>query len=222
LRSADGSLLEEKDGYSWVDPRLKSVWEYNAAIAIKTAKLGFDEIQFDYIRFPVTRTPPRSCVGDCSDTRRAAVRGFLAEARKQLAKYNVFIGADIFGYVSWDPGDTNIGQKLEDIATEVDYICPMLYPSSFRSGLPAAPMPLDNSDKIVEFSLRHAQLRTGAVSLRFRPWLQAFTDFNFDRRVFGRLEIGLQISAANDFGSDGWMLWQRHSVYTAADLPAHD
>lgn len=222
LRGDDGSLLQEKDGYSWADPRIKSVWDYNAAIAVRTARLGFDEIQFDYIRFPVTRTRPQFCAADCSEMRRAAIRGFLAEARARLAKYNVFISADVFGYTSWDPGDTNIGQKLEDIAPEVDYICPMLYPSSFRNGIPASPMPLDKPDKIVELSLRHAQLRTGLASVRFRPWLQAFADFNFDHREFGRLEIGLQTAAADAFGSDGWMLWQRQSIYVAADLPAHD
>ena len=222
LRGNDGSLLQEKDGYSWADPRIKSVWDYDAAIAVRAARLGFDEIQFDYIRFPVTRAPPRFCAADCSEMRRAAVRGFLAEAWARLAKYNVFISADVFGYTIWDPGDANIGQKLEDIAPEVDYICPMLYPSSFRNGIPASPMPLDKPDKIVELSLRHAQLRTGLVSVRYRPWLQAFADFNFDHREFGRLEIGLQTAAADAFGSDGWMLWQRHSIYVAADLPAHD
>jgi hypothetical protein len=224
LRGDNGSLLQEKDGYSWADPRMKSVWNYNAAIAVRAAGLGFDEIQFDYIRFPVTRTPPGFCAADCSDMRRAAVRGFLAEARARLAKYkyNVFISADVFGYTIWDPGDTNIGQKLEDIASEVDYICPMLYPSSFRNGIPASPMPLDKPDKIIELSLRRAQLRTGLVSVRFRPWLQAFADFNFDRREFGRREISLQTTAADAFGSDGWMLWQRHSIYVATDLPAHD
>jgi len=222
LRGDDGRLLQEKDGYSWADPRIKSVWDYNAAIAVRTARLGFDEIQFDYIRFPVTRTRPQLCAADCSEMRRAAIRGFLEEARARLAKYNVFISADVFGYTSWDPGDNNIGQKLEDIAPEVDYICPMLYPSSFRNGIPASPMPLDKPDKIVELSLRHAQLRTGLASVRFRPWLQAFADFNFDHREFGRLEIGLQTAAADAFGSDGWMLWQRQSIYVAADLPAHD
>ena len=108
LRGDDGSLLQEKDGISWADPRMKSPWGYNTAIAVKAARLGFDEIQFDYIRFPVTRTPPRFCAADCSEMRRAAVRGFLADARARLAKYNVFISADVFGYTSWDPGDTNV------------------------------------------------------------------------------------------------------------------
>jgi hypothetical protein len=219
LKADDGTVLQEKDGFAWADPRIKSVWDYNAAIAVKAARLGFDEIQFDYIRFPVVKTPPRLCAADCSEMRRAAIRGFLAEARAQLTKFNVFIGADIFGYTSWDTGDSNIGQKLEDIAAEVDYICPMLYPSSFRNGVPASPLPLDNPDKIVDLSLRRAQLRTGLVAVRFRPWLQAFADFNFDHRSFGRQEIGLQTTAADAFGSDGWMLWQSHSIYVAEDLP---
>lgn len=224
LRGDDGRLLQEKDHRSWADPRIKLVWDYNAAIAVRAAVLGFDEIQFDYIRFPALRAQPRGCPSDCSEMRRAAIRGFLARAQTRLAKYtdNVFISADVFGYATWDRGDTNIGQKLEDIAPEVDYICPMLYPSSFRSGLPLSPMPLDKPDKIVELSLRRAQSRTGLAPVRFRPWLQAFADFNFDHRAFGRREIGLQTEAADKFGSDGWMLWQRQSVYVAGDLPTHD
>ncbi len=219
LRAEDGSLLQEKDGHAWADPRINTVWDFNASIAVSAARLGFDEIQFDYIRFPVAKTPPRLCATDCSGIRRAAIRGFLSRARARLAKFNVFIGADVFGYTSWDPGDNNIGQKLEDIAAEVDYICPMLYPSSFRNGIPASRMPLDRPDKIVELSLRRAQLRTGVGAVRFRPWLQAFDDFSFDKRSFGRLEIGLQTMAADASGTNGWMLWQSHSVYVAADLP---
>ena len=219
LKGDDGIVLRENDRIAWADPRKKSVRDYNLAIAITAADLGFDEIQFDYIRFPVVSAPARISWTEYSDTRRAAIRGFLAEARTRLAPYNVFVAADIFGYASWDRGDTNIGQNLEDIAAEVDYVCPMLYPSSFRKGIPASPMPLNQPDKIVNLSLQHAQQRTGLPRVRFRPWLQAFADFNFDRRSFGRSEIGLQTTAADDFGSDGWMLWQPHSIYSAEDMP---
>lgn len=154
-----------------------------------------------------------------SDDRRSAVRGFLAAAREALKTYNVFVAADIFGYASWDSNDTNVGQKLEDVAAEVDYVSLMLYPSAFKTGLPGSRMPLDHPDKIVDLSLRRALQRTRLPAVRFRPWLQAFPDFRFDGRPFKRPEILAQTQAAESFGADGWMLWNSQSVYAAEDLP---
>jgi len=216
LRAEDGSVVLDNDGKAWTDPRHRAIWDYNIAFAVEAARRGFDEIQFDFVRFPsVTAAPQLS-----ADTRRAAIRGFLAQARAALVPYNVFVAADVFGYASWDPGDNNIGQKLEDIAAEVDYVCLMLYPSSFKRGLPTARQPLNRADRIVSLSLRKAQRRTGLPAVRFRPWLQAFPDYNFDRRIFGQREIGAQVRAAERFGSGGWMLWNLHSLYIARDLPA--
>lgn len=215
LKTEDGSILRDNNGIAWTDPRNKTVWDYNIAIAVEAARLGFDEIQFDYIRFPSVTYAQKQT----DEVRRAAIRGFLAEARTALMPYNVFVAADVFGYASWDPNDTNIGQKLEDIATEVDYICLMLYPSSFKHGIPAARMPLDHPEKIVNLSLRRAQQRTGLSSVRFRPWLQAFRDHNFDHRPFQRPEIIAQINAAENFGTNGWMLWHPRSIYVMEHLP---
>jgi hypothetical protein len=218
LTAADGSAVREADGIPWVDPRNRAVWTYNLAIATEAARLGFDEIQLDYVRFPTVAFAMQVAI-DPSQDRRETIRGFLREARAALSPYNVFLAADVFGYASWDPSDTNIGQNLEDIAGEVDYICLMLYPSAFKTGLPGSRMPLDHLGEIVEQSLRHAQQRTGLAAIRFRPWLQAFPDFNFDRRPFKRAEITAQTRAADGFGADGWMLWHTHSIYAEEDLP---
>lgn len=219
LRTKNGAILRDNDGIAWSDPRNKAVWEYNIAVAIEAARQGFDEIQFDFVRFPSVKTLTPA-VRRASQARRAAIRGFLAAARAALMPHNVFVAANVYGYASWDPNDSNIGQKLEDIAAEVDYICLMLYPSSFKHGIPAARMPLDHPDKIVELSLRRAQQRTGLPALRFRPWLQAFRDHNFDHRPFGRPEISAQVQAAERFGSNGWMLWHPYSIYSEEDLPS--
>ncbi len=219
LKTKDGAILRDNDGLAWTDPRNKAVWEYNIAVAVEAARQGFDEIQFDFVRFPSVKTLT-DAVRQTDEARRAVIRGFLAEARAALTPYNVFVAADVYGYASWDPNDTNIGQKLEDIAAEVDYICLMLYPSSFKHGIPAARMPLDHPDKIIDLSLRRAQRRTGLPPLRFRPWLQGFRDYNFDRRPFRHPEISAQVRAAERFGSNGWMLWHPYSIYSAQDLPS--
>jgi hypothetical protein len=218
LKATDGSIVRDNDGLAWSDPLNRAVQDYNVAIAVATARQGFDEIQFDYVRFPGTRSD--APIDDrMASTRRAAIRDFLAQARTALEPYNVFLAADIFGYECWDHDDADLGQQLEEIAAQVDYICPMLYPSSFAKGIPAARMPLDHPDKIVYLSLARAALRTGAAPNRFRPWLQAFTDYGFDHRQFKGKEIKAQAEAAESFGSNGWMLWNSHNSYSMKDLP---
>jgi hypothetical protein len=130
----------------------------------------------------------------------------------------VFLSADVFGYVCWNLNDTMIGQRLEDLAPLLDYVSPMLYPSSFQFGIPGYRFPVAHPYEIVYLSLERAQQRTGLPSTRFRPWLQAFTDYAFDRRAFGEAEIRAQITAADRFGSHGWMLWNPHNVYSPDGL----
>jgi hypothetical protein len=143
----------------------------------------------------------------------AAITGFLAAARKRLTPYNVFIAADVFGYVAWNENDTSIGQDLEEIIGVVDYLSLMLYPSGYRYGIPGYTDPVQHPYEIVYRTLRRAIDRTGVSPLRFRPWLQAFRDYAFDRRPFDADEIGAQVRAAEQAGSDGWMLWNPHNVY---------
>jgi len=151
-------------------------------------------------------------------SRLAAISGFLGEARKRLTPYNVFVAADIFGYVMWNLDDTHIGQRLEEIEPAVDYISPMLYPSCFQFGIPGYRNPVANPHKIVYLSLENGTERTGMAPIRFRPWLQAFRDYAFDHREFTEKEISAQISAADEFGSDGWMLWNPRNSYSGAGL----
>lgn len=212
-----GMVWSDREGLAWSDPFRHEVWEYVIDVAEEAARLGFDEIQFDYLRFPdepslVFSKPSTEA------SRVAAISGFLAEARKRLAPYNVFMAADIFGYVLWNLNDTDIGQRLEDLASYVDYISPMLYPSGFQYGIPGYSNPVAVPHEIVDLSLRNAQKRTGLPGVRFRPWLQAFRDYAFDRRIFGADEIKAQIRAAEAFGADGWMLWNPRNVYSEAGL----
>jgi hypothetical protein len=196
-----------------VDPSKKEVWEYAINIAVEAAQLGFDEIQFDYVRFP-DHKGLKFGVANTEEHRVNTIAGFLAEARKRLIPYNVFLAADIFGYVAWNVNDTQIGQEIDHLAPAVDYISLMLYPSGFHWGIPGYRNPVANPNKIVYLSLKQAQERTGLSPLQFRPWLQAFRDYAFDRRHFTGIEIREQIRAANDFGSDGWMFWNPKNIYS--------
>ena len=152
------------------------------------------------------------------ENRVGAIAGFLEEAKKRLLPYNVFLAADLFGYVSWNTDDTKIGQKLEEVTPILDYISPMLYPSGFKFGIPGYRLAVAHPYEIVYLSLKKAQNRTHLPPIRFRPWLQAFRDYAFDKRQFDGKEIREQINAAEQFGSNGWMLWNPRNIYTADGL----
>jgi len=214
VKRANGALFRDREKLAWTDPFNHRVWDYNIAIAIEAASLGFDEIQFDYVRFPDASGLKFSKPTDMK-SRMAAISGFLGEARRRLTPYNVYVASDIFGYVTWNLDDTHIGQRLEELSPAVDYISPMLYPSCFQFGIPGYRMPLQHPYEIVFLSLQNARERSGIPAVRFRPWLQAFRDYAFDRREFTGREIRAQISAAEKFGSDGWMLWNPRNTYTA-------
>ncbi|MGA7180766.1 MAG: putative glycoside hydrolase [Thiobacillaceae bacterium] len=217
VRNRVGEIWADPEGLAWTDPFRPEVWAYILAVAEEAAKMGFDEVQFDYLRFPdepglVFSKPATEA------NRMAAISGFLTEAARRLAPYNVFVAADVFGYVLWNRTDTGIGQRLEDLAPHLDYISPMLYPSAFQYGIPGYRDPVAAPHEVVDLSLRNAQKRTALPALHFRPWLQSFRDYAFDRRVFGSEEIRAQIRAAEEFGSDGWMLWNPRNIYSAAGL----
>lgn len=214
VRNAAGAIWKDREGLAWVDPFKAEVWDYNIALAEEAAKMGFDEIQFDYVRFPDTRGLVFSKPNN-ETNRVAAINGLLASAQKRLAPYNVFLSADIFGYVAWNTNDTEIGQRITDIFDYVDYASPMLYPSGFQFGIPGYRNPVVNSHEIVYRTLERARERAGVPAVRFRPWLQAFRDYAFDRRQFGHEELQQQISAANRFGSSGYLLWNPRNVYAA-------
>ncbi len=217
VKTRAGRIWRDREKLAWTDPFRKEVWDYNIDVAVEAASLGFDEIQFDYMRFPDARGLVYS-QASTQASRVAAISGFLAEARRRLAPYNVFLSADIFGYVCWNLNDTMIGQRLEDLAPLLDFISPMLYPSSFQFGIPGYRYSVAHPYEIVYLSLERARERTGLPPSRFRPWLQAFKDYGFDHRPFRGTEIRSQIRAAEQFGSKGWMLWNPQNVYSADGL----
>jgi hypothetical protein len=217
IRTHGSGIWYDRENLAWTDPFKKEVWDYNINIAEEAAQLGFDEIQFDYVRFPDTNGLNFS-MPNTEENRIEAISGFLIEARKRLIPYNVFLSADIFGYVLWNLNDTKIGQKLEDVTPILDYINPMLYPSGFQYGIPHYRFPVAYPFEIVYLTLRRAQERTHLSTIRFRPWLQAFRDYAFDKRNFTGEEIRAQINAAEKFGSHGWMLWNPRNDYSPDGL----
>ena len=222
IRRGDGTVFRDREGLAWVDPFRPEVRAYDVSLAVEAARAGFDEVQFDYMRFPDSSAQLKLAEPSTAANRTRAIVALLSEARQRLAPYNVFLGADVFGYVCWNRDDTGIGQQLEAVMPQLDYLSPMLYPSGFSWGIPGVRNPVANAYAIVRQSLNQAQSRVKGSPKRFRPWLQAFKDYAFDHRMFDAAEVAEQIRAANDFGSDGWMLWNARNTYKNTGLAYDD
>jgi hypothetical protein len=161
-------------------------------------------------------------VPDTEANRTAVIEDFVRDARAALRPHNVFVAVDVFGYICWNTTDTGIGQRLEGLAGEADYVSPMLYPSSFRFGIPGYRNPVRYPYEIVRLSLDRAVARAGVSPLRLRPWIQAFADYAFRGGSFASGEIRKQIAAAEEAGTSGWMLWNPRNRYSADDLAVAD
>ncbi len=214
---SDGRIWSDREKMAWSDPFQQDVRNYNLALAEEVAAFGFDEIQFDYIRFP-EKSDIQLSQANTGENRVAAINTFLDQARERLAHYPVMISANIFGYICWKPNDTKIGQRLADLAGRVDYLSPMLYPSGFTYGIPGIDNPVAHNFEVIDRSLQQAIDNAGLEPQQLRPWLQAFRDYSFDRRSYKAEDIQDQIRASISKKSHGWMLWNAASRFSYAGL----
>jgi hypothetical protein len=216
-------------GESFVNPFVKEVWDYNVQIAIEAAKMGFKEIQFDYVRFPEGfENRDASLVysmGDYKDVkmdnvqkRVNAVTDFVAYARKELKPYDVKVSVDIFGYTATLPEAPGIGQNFSKISENVDVISSMIYPSHWTSYFGIAKPDTEPYRLIVEYAKlekrKLGELKTPPIS---RPWLQDFTASwlgSGNYLVYGKKEVEDQIRALKDQGINEYLLWNASNRYT--------
>jgi len=212
----------DRENLAWVDPFQEEVWSYNIALAREAIERGFDEIQFDYVRFPTDGrlAHARYAKPVNKTTRLPTIAAFVERARKELGAHGAYVSADVFGYVAFNENDTDIGQRVEELAANLDYISPMVYPSGYHVGIPGFRNPVQNSYQVVRESVRLIRKRAAHTQVRVRPWLQDFRDYAFDRRIFGVAEIRDQIRGADEGGATGWMLWNPRNDYTGAALRA--
>jgi len=215
-----GAPWVDNERLAWVDPFREEVWDYNVAIAREAIRKGFDEVQFDYVRFPTDGRlgAARYSKPNTKETRLPAIAGFLERARRAIGPLGGFVSADVFGYTAFNENDTDIGQRVEELTPHLDFISPMVYPSGYHKGIPGFIRPLENPYQIVFESVRLIRKRSAHTHVRVRPWLQDFRDYAFDHRIFGVPEIRAQIKGADDAGAAGWMLWNPRNDYTAAAL----
>jgi len=218
--AATGAAYRDGEGLGWADPTREEVWDYNIDLAVEAAQLGFDEIQFDYVRFPSDGAVSRVVYSkdNTAEQRIAAITGFLAKARQALKPYQVKISADVFGYTTWRSDDMGIGQQIEAMAPYLDVLSPMLYPSTFADGLPGLAryrQAVAYPYQVVHLSTFNAIVRLRRVNptIEVRPWLQSFRDYAFDRRAYTPDEMRLQMEGARRAGARGWLLWDPRVRY---------
>jgi hypothetical protein len=212
IQTPTGSVWVDHTRHGWTNPYATEVWAYNLAIAAEVASLGCREIQFDYVRFPSDGRMDLVTYPIKTDQRPAEViEAFLSQARRELAPYGVYTAADVFGLVTSFGSDMRIGQVLENVARQVDFVCPMMYPSHYALGNYGLPDPDAAPYDTIRIGLGHAKARLrGWEDVLLRPWLQ---DFSWRHR-YGEAQVRAQIQAAAEHGVHGYMLWNARNVYT--------
>ena len=195
---------KDRHDLHWSNPYDKRVWQYNIELAAELAKLGVDEIQFDYVRFPTDGVLARITYPDTppAPSKAKTIGAFLSAASKALKPLGATISADLFGLTAWKRGDFGVGQVIEEIAPHVDVICPMLYPSHFPPGFLGWPHPGDYPKEIMDKSIRRLKKRTDRA---VRPWIQAFW--------YAPDEINAQIDGLALAGAKSWCAWNPAGNY---------
>ena len=205
-----GAIAEEKLAGSWLDPESPTARSYVLELAAEACEMGFDEIQFDYVRYPSGRTADVSGQRDLTQEHRiGVVAGFLAEARSLLHPMGCAVSAAVFGIVVSAPDDQGLGQRPEEVSAQVDTLSPMVYPSHYSPGWLGFEDPNDYPYEVTADAIADSlpRLRDGS---RLRPYLQAFWWTN--------AEIRQSIQAAED-AQVGWMLWNILSNYDVSAIP---
>lgn len=228
-RASDGKVWTDDKGISWIDAGAEPMWEYLVTLGKHSYSLGFDEINFDYIRYP-------------SDGNMKDIRFPFSEGKnksftlKQFYKYvdenmgDIPISADLFGMTTTNKDDLGIGQILEDALLYFDYVAPMVYPSHYPKNFNGYENPNTKPYEVIHFTMQgginkikemnNSIASTSPISIKkLRPWLQDFSIFGV---TYGAPEVKAQIKATYDVGLDSYMLWNASNRYTAGALLSPD
>ncbi len=219
-RASTGNIWLDNKKIAWLDMGSREVWDYSLLVAQEAVNRGFDEVNFDYIRFPSDGT-----VSDTSypfyraseETKAEAVRKFYAYIGEHKRELGVPVSGDLFGMVLTETTDMNIGQILENGLLYFDYVAPMIYPSHYPHGFNGWKNPATVPYELAKFVLDAGAVRAVVASTtpeKIRPWLQDFdlgADYTADM-------VRAQIKATYDAGLTSWMLWAPSNKYTRGAL----
>ena len=213
IRTRDGSVWRNSAGLGWTNPYDQRVWKYNVDIAVAAARAGFDEIMFDYARFPSDGDVDGAVFASRrSEPKWQTIASFVEYATNRLKPLGVNVSAAVFGLAA--TRDLGIGQRPGLLAKYLDAVYPMVYPSHFGSGEYDIADPDAAPGRTVSFALLDFRRKLQGRDARIVPWLQ---DFSIGR-AYSRADVEDQISAARRAGTAGYLLWNAGGEYTRGVL----
>ena len=213
IKRRDGSVWTNHAGLGWTNPHDKRVWDYNVSIAEVAARAGFDEIQFDYVRFPSDgQMEDIVYPGNPKKAKGWVIAEFVQYAAKRLKPLGVRVSTDLFGLSA--TRELGVGQVPKRIGRYVDSMYPMVYPSHYNPGEYNLDDPNAAPAETVYYSLVHFKRDLRRSKAELIPWLQ---DFSYGR-TYGLADVRAQIEAARRIGVRGYLLWNPLGVYTPGAL----
>ena len=226
LMKPDQTPVVDANGLAWVNPYRTEVWEYLTDIALEAAQDGFDEIQFDYVRFPIGEEADQADYGVDMESypKQQAITDFLDFATEKLDDRGIPVTADVFGTIIGSETDVErVGQDYTQLGKTVKALCPMVYPSHYGNGVFGLAVPDAQPYETVLEALTDSREELAAVPEEqravVRPWLQAFTATWVQGHIsYDGEEIRSQIQAVYDAGYEEWFLWNAANRYTADGL----
>lgn len=229
VHRTNGSIYYDNSGLAWVNPYKREVWDYLVEVAECAVADGFDEIQFDYVRFSTEIKAGEVDYGEDSATvsKTEIISQFTRYAHDKLSPLGVYVSADVFGTIIDNAYDSGIvGQDYAAISSNLDVICPMIYPSHYASGVYNQQYPNSAPYEMIMGAMQASDTALAGLSEDekpiVRPWLQDFTaSWIKPYHAYGAEEVRAQIQAVYDAGYTEWILWNASNRYTKdALLPA--
>jgi hypothetical protein len=221
LRTLDGAVYKDNNGITWMNPFKQGVLDYLVEVARGCAKVGFDEVKFDYIRFPTDKIVTIDIEAPEEElTKIDAITNAVKYLCEHIKPMGMYVSADVFGgVITSAPDQRNVGQLYHELCKYLDYICPMVYPSHYSKNYYNIPNPNSEPYKLVYRAMQDsvkvtAYLDEYAKKAEVRPWLQ---DFSMGY-TYGKKEVRDQIEATYDAGYTSWMLWNAGMTYTESAL----
>lgn len=232
-----GGVWKDHKGVPWIDTGSRAMWEYLAQIGHEAYSRGFDELNYDYIRFP-TDGDLKSMRFPISGERalvdkRGIVKDFYKFLHEEFSPLHIPISGDLFGIVATNKSETKtLGQDLEDAFRYFDYVALMVYPSHFYAGTAGYQNPAAHPREIIEYSTRGALdiatmmanqtanasdtevFATSTLIAKLRPWYQ---DFDMGA-TYTKEMVRAQMEAGYTYNVNSWMLWDPANKYTPSAL----
>ena len=232
-KKSDGGIWKDKKGLMFIDPGATEYWAHMVRLGKLSYDIGFDEINYDYIRFPSDGNMSDAVyLRTGSTTKSAQMKKFYTYLGREMRKHGIPISADLFGMTTTNTDDLGIGQIIEDALLNFDYVAPMVYPTHYPPNFNGWRDPNTVPYELIKFVMEGAVARadaleakeagfvaststpqfipSGKYSKKLRPWLQ---DFDYGKQ-YGEADVRAQIRATYDAGLTSWMMWDPSNKYT--------